>query len=83
MAMEEDAESCGSRAEVDSSHARPRRQHHQQQRHKLDVYNVVLRRLREAGRPDLQSPSFEDELWNHFNRLPARSIRLPSLLGFE
>ncbi|XP_074572426.1 serine/threonine-protein kinase STY46-like [Curcuma longa] len=72
MAMEEDAESCGSWAEVDSSHARPRRQHHQRQRHKLDVYNEVLRRLREAGRLDLQSPSFEDELWNHFNRLPAR-----------
>ncbi|XP_042392906.1 serine/threonine-protein kinase STY46-like isoform X2 [Zingiber officinale] len=72
MAMEEDAESCGSWAEVDSSHARPRRQQHQQQRHKLDVYNEVLRRLREASRPDLQFPSFEDELWNHFNRLPAR-----------
>ncbi|XP_042388161.1 serine/threonine-protein kinase STY46-like isoform X1 [Zingiber officinale] len=72
MAMEEDAESCGSWAEVDSSHARPRRQQHQQQRHKLDVYNEVLRRLREASRPDLQFLSFEDELWNHFNRLPAR-----------
>ncbi|KAG6502886.1 hypothetical protein ZIOFF_035175 [Zingiber officinale] len=74
MAMEEDAESCGSWAEVDSSHARPRRQQHQQQRHKLDVYNEVLRRLREASRPDLQFPSFEDELWNHFNRLPARFL---------
>uniref|UniRef100_A0A804KE30 Uncharacterized protein n=1 Tax=Musa acuminata subsp. malaccensis TaxID=214687 RepID=A0A804KE30_MUSAM len=68
MAMEDATESCGSWAASDSSQAH----HRQQQRHKLDVFNEVLRRLREAGRPEVQSPSFEDGLWNHFNRLPAR-----------
>ncbi|CAL9060672.1 unnamed protein product [Musa banksii] len=69
MAIEDATESCGSRAAAaDSSHTHNRRQ----QRHKMDVYNKVLRRLREAGRPEVQSPSFEDGLWNHFNRLPAR-----------
>ncbi|CAL9194872.1 unnamed protein product [Musa hybrid cultivar] len=68
MAIEDATESCGSRAAADSSHTHNR----QQQRHKMDVYNEVLRRLREAGRPEVQSPSFEDGLWNHFNRLPAR-----------
>ncbi|URE15346.1 Kinase family [Musa troglodytarum] len=68
MAIEDATESCGSRAASDSSHTHNR----QQQRHKMDVYNEVLRRLRDAGRPEVQSPSFEDGLWNHFNRLPAR-----------
>ncbi|URD75086.1 TyrKc [Musa troglodytarum] len=69
MAMEDTTESCSSWAAVDSSQAHTRQQ---QQRHKLDVHNEVLRRLREDGRPEVQSPSFEDGLWNHFNRLPAR-----------
>ncbi|XP_065043789.1 serine/threonine-protein kinase STY46-like isoform X2 [Musa acuminata AAA Group] len=69
MAMEDTTESCSSWAAVDSSQAHTRQQ---QQRHKLDVYNEVLCRLREDGRPEVQSPSFEDGLWNHFNRLPAR-----------
>ncbi|XP_064949686.1 serine/threonine-protein kinase STY46 isoform X5 [Musa acuminata AAA Group] len=69
MAMEDTTESCSSWAAVDSSQAHTRQQ---QQRHKLDVYNEVLCRLREDGRPEVQSPTFEDGLWNHFNRLPAR-----------
>ncbi|KAJ8499167.1 hypothetical protein OPV22_009719 [Ensete ventricosum] len=73
MVMEDATESCSSWAAVDSSQAHTRQQQQQQQqRHKLDVYNEVLRRLREDGRPEVQSPSFEDGLWNHFNRLPAR-----------
>ncbi|XP_042443451.1 serine/threonine-protein kinase STY46-like isoform X1 [Zingiber officinale] len=74
MAMEDATESCGSWAAADSSpvHTRQKLMQQQQQRHKLDVYNEVLRRLREAGLPEVQSPSFEDGLWNHFNRLPAR-----------
>lgn len=44
----------------------------QQQRHKLDVYNEVIRRLRESGNTEALSPSFDDDLWAHFNRLPAR-----------
>ncbi|RWW83381.1 hypothetical protein BHE74_00008116 [Ensete ventricosum] len=72
MAMKDTAESCGSRAGVESSRTHPRRQQQQQQRHKLEAYAEVLRRLRKAGRPEVLSPSFEDGLLNHFNRLPER-----------
>ncbi|EER97120.1 serine/threonine-protein kinase STY17 [Sorghum bicolor] len=48
------------------------RKQQQQQRHKLEVYTEVLRRLQDAGPPDARAPGFDDELWNHFNRLPAR-----------
>ncbi|KAJ0964043.1 hypothetical protein J5N97_029165 [Dioscorea zingiberensis] len=40
--------------------------------HKLDVYNEVLRRLKESDCPDARSASFDEDLWAHFNRLPAR-----------
>ncbi|CAD5190767.1 unnamed protein product [Musa acuminata subsp. malaccensis] len=73
MAMKDTPESCSSRAGVDSSRTHPRRQQQQQQqRHKLEAYAKVLRRLRKAGRPEVLSPSFEDGLLNHFNRLPER-----------
>ncbi|XP_042427152.1 serine/threonine-protein kinase STY46-like isoform X1 [Zingiber officinale] len=39
---------------------------------KLEVYNEILRRLREDGLAEAQSSSFKDALWSHFNRLPAR-----------
>ncbi|XP_039134850.1 serine/threonine-protein kinase STY46-like [Dioscorea cayenensis subsp. rotundata] len=65
MAMEE-TESCGSRAVGSPTTHTP------QQRQKLDVYNEVLRRLKDLDCPDARSPSFDDELWAHFNRLPAR-----------
>uniref|UniRef100_A0ACD5XYH6 Uncharacterized protein n=1 Tax=Avena sativa TaxID=4498 RepID=A0ACD5XYH6_AVESA len=85
MAVEEAAESCGSHAAAagggggaagsssppTASGAQSRKQQ-QQQRHKLEVYTQVLRRLHDAGVPEGQSPGFEDELWSHFNRLPAR-----------
>ncbi|OEL38889.1 Serine/threonine-protein kinase STY17 [Dichanthelium oligosanthes] len=48
------------------------RKQQQQQRHKLEVYTEVLRRLHESGLPEARVPGFDDELWNHFNRLPAR-----------
>ncbi|XP_072979791.1 serine/threonine-protein kinase STY46-like [Typha angustifolia] len=70
MAMDEATGSCNSRAAPDPAQGNPRRQ--QQQRHKLEVYNEMLRRLREAEVDDAFLPTFEDELWNHFNRLPAR-----------
>ncbi|KAL6522515.1 Serine/threonine-protein kinase sty46 [Orobanche minor] len=62
----EDNESCGSRV-VESSSGKSR-----QERKKLEVYNDVLRRLKEADNPEAQEPSFDDQLWAHFNRLPAR-----------
>ncbi|KAL2231719.1 UNVERIFIED_CONTAM: Serine/threonine-protein kinase STY46 [Sesamum indicum] len=61
-----DNESCGSR-EVESSPANTRLH-----RKKLEVYNEVLRRLKEAHHPDAQDSAFDDQLWAHFNRLPAR-----------
>ncbi|XP_020685351.1 serine/threonine-protein kinase STY46 [Dendrobium catenatum] len=65
MAME-DTSSCSSGA--GSAAVNP----WQQQRHKLDVYNEVIRRLHESGNSEAFDPSFDDDLWAHFNRLPAR-----------
>ncbi|KAI0500900.1 hypothetical protein KFK09_019118 [Dendrobium nobile] len=61
-----DAESCEIRAFVENTL--------QYQRHhsKLEVYNEVLRRLKESGSPEVLAPSFKEELWSHFNRLPVR-----------
>lgn len=42
------------------------------QSHKVDVYNQVLHRLRDLSIPETKLPGFEDELWAHFHRLPAR-----------
>ncbi|KAL0914003.1 hypothetical protein M5K25_017500 [Dendrobium thyrsiflorum] len=61
-----DAESCESLAFVETPL--------QYQRHhsKLEVYNEVLRRLKESGSPEVLAPLFKEELWSHFNRLPVR-----------
>ncbi|KAM7260823.1 hypothetical protein ACFE04_026298 [Oxalis oulophora] len=81
MAIEEDIESCGSRAaaadldyySLSSSQANsnsgnnPR--HHRQ---KLEVYTEVLRRIQESQFNEAILPGFDDQLWLHFNRLPAR-----------
>ncbi|XP_062176599.1 serine/threonine-protein kinase STY46 isoform X2 [Alnus glutinosa] len=64
----EDAESCGSRSQ-DSSTSPVRTPH---QRQKLEVYNEVLRRLRDSNNEEAIQPGFEDQLWAHFNRLPTR-----------
>lgn len=67
----EEAESWSSgrasRQRADSSPTHPR-----QQRHKLEVYNEVLRRLKDSSCNAVHSPGFEDELLAHFNRLPPR-----------
>ncbi|TYI88753.1 hypothetical protein E1A91_D03G005100v1 [Gossypium mustelinum] len=67
MAIEEDTESCGSRAVDSLVHVNPR--HHRQ---KLDVYNEVLKRIQESNYEEANLPGFDDQLWLHFNRLPAR-----------
>ncbi|KAL4319478.1 hypothetical protein GQ457_18G018620 [Hibiscus cannabinus] len=64
----EDNESCVSKAS-DLSPLQSR-----QQRQKLEVYNEVLRRLRESDIEDANRPGFDDELWAHFNRLPTRPM---------
>nr|CAB3504780.1 unnamed protein product [Digitaria exilis] len=38
---------------------------------RLEVYNEVLARLRSSAAAEI-SPAFEDALWAHFHRLPAR-----------
>ncbi|XP_011003100.1 PREDICTED: dual specificity protein kinase shkB-like isoform X1 [Populus euphratica] len=58
-----DTESCSSRA-VDFV---PRNQ-----RQKLDVFNEVLCRLKESNNEEASLLGFEDELWDHFCRLPPR-----------
>ncbi|KAK6922540.1 Serine-threonine/tyrosine-protein kinase, catalytic domain, partial [Dillenia turbinata] len=65
MAME-DIESCGSRT-VESTV-----NYSTQQRQKLEVYNEVLRRLQDSNNAEAKLPGFDDQLWVHFNRLPAR-----------
>ncbi|XP_039012343.1 serine/threonine-protein kinase STY17-like isoform X2 [Hibiscus syriacus] len=67
MAIEEDTESCGSRAVDSLAHVNPR--HHRQ---KLDVFNEVLKRIQESNYEEANLPGFDDQLWLHFNRLPAR-----------
>ncbi|KAG7022742.1 Serine/threonine-protein kinase STY46 [Cucurbita argyrosperma subsp. argyrosperma] len=63
----EDNESCGSRAYGSLSPAQSR-----QQRQKFEVYNEVLRRLKDSVNEETLQPGFDDELWLHFNRLPTR-----------
>ncbi|KAG6774776.1 hypothetical protein POTOM_022145 [Populus tomentosa] len=58
-----DTESCSSRA-VDFV---PRNQ-----RQKLDVFNEVFCRLKESNNEEASLLGFEDELWDHFCRLPPR-----------
>ncbi|TVU10236.1 hypothetical protein EJB05_43750 [Eragrostis curvula] len=88
MAVEEAAESCGSHAAAaaagggaasgpatsssSAGAAAMARKQQQQQRHKLEVYTEVLRRLHDSGMTEARAPGFDDELWSHFNRLPAR-----------
>lgn len=62
----EDNESCGSRV-VESSAG-----NYRQERRKLEVYNEVLRRLKDSNNQEAQEPGFDDELWAHFTRLPTR-----------
>ncbi|XP_019451966.1 PREDICTED: serine/threonine-protein kinase STY46-like isoform X2 [Lupinus angustifolius] len=43
-----------------------------QQWKKLQVFNEVLRRLKDSGDDEAMQPYFDDQLWAHFNRLPTR-----------
>ncbi|XP_071728585.1 serine/threonine-protein kinase STY46-like [Rutidosis leptorrhynchoides] len=65
-----DTESCcSSRAsEASPGGAVARRK----QRPKVEVYQEVLRRLKESDCVQAFEPGFEDQLWSHFNRLPVR-----------
>ncbi|XP_013643362.2 serine/threonine-protein kinase STY8 isoform X2 [Brassica napus] len=63
-----ESESCGSRAVV----ASPSQENPRHYRMKLDVYGEILQRLQESNYEEATLPDFEDQLWQHFNRLPAR-----------
>lgn len=67
MVVMDDKESCGSRVQDTSSAVRTR-----QKRQKLEVYNEVLRRLKDSNIEEVLQHGFDDELWAHFNRLPTR-----------
>lgn len=70
MVMEDkESSSCNSRAAAAET---PLVQNQRQQRQKLEVYNEVLRRLKDSNNPESLLPNFDDELWAHFNRLPNR-----------
>ncbi|GMH06590.1 hypothetical protein Nepgr_008430 [Nepenthes gracilis] len=66
MAIDDDTGSCSSRA-ADSSTRTPKHQ-----RPKLEVFSDVLRRLQDSDYEEARLPDFDDQLWVHFNRLPAR-----------
>ncbi|GAB2228320.1 hypothetical protein Droror1_Dr00010155 [Drosera rotundifolia] len=76
MAIDDDTESCSNRAiavaESSPATVAPRAAKHQMLKH--DVYNDVLRRLQEGEFEEASVIGFEDQLWQHFNRLPARSL---------
>ncbi|KAF5199604.1 Serine/threonine-protein kinase, partial [Thalictrum thalictroides] len=64
----DDNESCGSRSTADSCSAT----NHFQYRQKLEVYNEVLRRLKDLNHDETNLSGFDDDLWSHFNKLPTR-----------
>ncbi|XP_059438560.1 serine/threonine-protein kinase STY17 [Corylus avellana] len=67
MPIAEDNESCGSRSAQSPQSQTPR-----QQRQKHEVYSEVLRRIQELNREEANLLGFDDQLFLHFNRLPAR-----------
>ncbi|KAK4258458.1 hypothetical protein QN277_004905 [Acacia crassicarpa] len=67
MAMEDNESRARGAQETSSSPAQNR-----QQRQKLQVYNEVLRRLKESNNEEAMQPGFQHQLWAHFNRLPTR-----------
>lgn len=81
MAIEDDVESCGSRVVESLSLVNPR-----QHRQKFEVYSEVLRRIQDLNYDEANLPGFDDQLWLHFNRLPARyyfSLALPDFSSFS
>ncbi|KAK9070856.1 hypothetical protein SSX86_009424 [Deinandra increscens subsp. villosa] len=63
-------ESCSSRS-MESSPSRTLPNNNRHQMKKLEVYNEVLNRLKEANNEEANESGFEDELLAHFNRLPT------------
>lgn len=68
----EDNESCGSGIHHRTSSSSSIPAQSRQQRQKVEVYNKILRRLKDSGNEEAMQPGFDDQLWTHFNRLPSR-----------
>lgn len=69
---DETEESCGSRAVMAAAASVTTKENPRQQRMKLEVYGDVLQRIQESNYEEANFPDFDDHLWLHFNRLPAR-----------
>ncbi|KAH1190496.1 Serine/threonine-protein kinase STY46 [Glycine max] len=76
MLTEGNNSSCGSGSGVQhhttSSSSSPAQS--RLQRQKLEVYNEILRRLKDSGNEEAMQPGFHDQLWAHFNRLPTYAL---------
>lgn len=65
--MMEDSVSCSSGGLLELPQNRTRKR-----REKVEVFQEVIRRLRESNDEESNQPGFEDELWAHFTKLPLR-----------
>ena len=73
MMVTEGNDSCGSGVQHHTTSSTSSPAQTRQQRHKVEVYNEILRRLKDSGHEEAMQPGFNDQLWAHFNRLPTRS----------
>ncbi|KAL9317035.1 hypothetical protein ACSQ67_013552 [Phaseolus vulgaris] len=73
MIVTEGNDSCGSGVQHHTTSSSSSPAQTRQQRHKVEVYNEIIRRLKDSGHQEAMQPGFNDQLWAHFNRLPTRS----------
>ena len=74
MVTEGNDSSCGSGVQHHTMSSSSSPAQSRQQRQKVEVYNEILRRLKDSGHEEAMQPGFHDQLWAHFNRLPTRSF---------
>lgn len=60
--------------EQDTTTAVPSQAQSPKRRQKLQVYNEVLRRLKNSDNHEAMQPDFDLQLWAHFDRLPTRLV---------
>ncbi|KAH1231259.1 Serine/threonine-protein kinase STY46 [Glycine soja] len=72
MVTEGNDSSCGSGVQHHTMSSSSSPAQSRQQRQKVEVYNEILRRLKDSGHEEAMQPGFHDQLWAHFNRLPTR-----------
>ena len=59
------------------------RQQQQRMQQKHEVYNEILRRLKESNHEEANLPGFDDQLWTHFNSLPTRYVCVCVCVSFR